>query len=258
MKYIKSYSQLNESVNGSDILKTLLDKFSKNIDSKKLAELILPNKDILLPYYKKYVIDGVIQADMIYSDFSRFNFKANENNYGWVGRSTIDDDYADDRNNHPVLRFFYKLFVRWPKNFISGVWEIFKDTVIDTWQDSKFLSIVMSIIWISVAIFVYFLGYLTYSVVEHSINGLDNGIVKSEGFRPAHYETHVHTINTGKTVSTYTTTDWVPDTWYIEVKGENGRVETWQTTNSQVGENTEEGDKVINDDNWTWCGTDKE
>ena len=52
MKYIKSYSQLNESVNGSDILKTLLDKFSKNIDSKKLAELILPNKDILLPYYK--------------------------------------------------------------------------------------------------------------------------------------------------------------------------------------------------------------
>ena len=54
MRYIKSYTQLNEST-GFDILNPLLDKFSKNIDSKKLSELILPNKDILLPYYKKYV-----------------------------------------------------------------------------------------------------------------------------------------------------------------------------------------------------------
>ena len=54
MRYIKSYTQLNEST-GSDILKPHLDKFSNKVDSKKLAELILPNKDILLPYYNKYV-----------------------------------------------------------------------------------------------------------------------------------------------------------------------------------------------------------
>lgn len=250
MRYIKSYTQLNEST-GSDILKPLLDKFSNKIDSKKLAELILPNKDILLPYYNKYVKNGVIQADMIYSDFSKFNFKANEGYWD-------PEDYADDKNNHPVLRFFYKLFVRWPKSFITGVWEIFYDTVIDTWRDSKFMSIVMSILWIGVAMLVYLIGYLTYSFVEHSINGLENGVVKAEEFRPAHYETHIHTINTGKTVSTYTTNDWVPDTWYVEVEGENGRVETWKTSNSQIGENTEEGDTVKNDDNWTWCGTDNE
>jgi hypothetical protein len=249
MRYIKSYTQLNESA-GSDILKTLLDKFSNNIDSKKLAELILPNKDILLPYYKKYVKDGVIQADMIYSDFSKFNFKANEGYW--------DKDYADDKNNHPVLRFLYKLFVRWPKNLITGIWEIFYDTVIDTWKDSKFMSILMGVLWILTAMLIYLLGYITYSVVEHSINGLESGIVKSEGFKPAHYELRPHTITNGKTTTTYYTNDYIPDTWYIEVEGENGRVETWQTTNSQVGENIEEGDQVINDDNWTWCETDEE
>jgi len=250
MRYIKSYTQLNESAKGSDILKTLLDKFSKNIDSKKLAELILPNKDILLPYYKKYVKDGVINADMIYSDLSKFNFKANEGYW--------DKDYADDKNNHPVLRFLYKLFVRWPKSFISGIWEVFYDTVIDTWRDSKFMSILMGVLWILAAMLIYLLGYITYSVVEHSMNGLESGVVKTEEFKPAHYELRPHTIIIGKATTTYYTNDYIPDTWYIEVEGENGRVETWQTTNSQVGENTEEGDKVINDDNWTWCGTDKE
>jgi hypothetical protein len=58
--------------------------------------------------------------------------------------------------------------------------------------------------------------------------------------------------------STYTTSDWVPDTWFVEVEGENGRVETWQTINQQIGESTKEGDKVTNDDNWTWCDTNKE
>jgi hypothetical protein len=147
MRYIKSYTQLNESA-GSDILETLLDKFSKKVDSKKLAELILPNKDILLPYYKKYVKDGVINADMIYSDFSKFNFKANEGYWD-------PKDYADDENNHPVLRFLYKLFVRWPKSFITGIWEVFYDTVIDTWRDSKFMSILASIAWILTALLVY-------------------------------------------------------------------------------------------------------
>ncbi len=89
MRYIKSYEQLNESTS-SDTLKSLLDKFSNKIDSKKLAEVIIPNKDILIPYYKKYVKDGVVNADMIYSDFSKFNFKANEG-YKELIESKLDD-----------------------------------------------------------------------------------------------------------------------------------------------------------------------
>ena len=57
---------------------------------------------------------------------------------------------------------------------------------------------------------------------------------------------------------TYTTSDWVPDAWFVEVEGESGRVETWQTYNREVGSSVNTGDKVINDDNWTWCGTDEE
>jgi hypothetical protein len=250
MRYIKSYEQLNESTS-SDTLKSLLDKFSNKIDSKKLAELVITNKDILIPYYKKYVKDGVVNADMIYSDFSKFNFKANEGYWN-------DDDYADDENNHPVLRFLYKLFVRWPKNFITGVWSIFKDTVIDSWRDNKFISIMMSVLWIISSILIYLLGYLTYSLIEHEVSGLDSGIVKAEDFKPAHYESHIHTVSNGNSTMTYTTSDWVPDAWFVEVEGESGRVETWQTYNREVGSSVNTGDKVINDDNWTWCGTDEE
>ena len=57
---------------------------------------------------------------------------------------------------------------------------------------------------------------------------------------------------------TYTTSDWVPDAWLVEVEGENGRVEKWQTYNREVGSSVNIGDKVINDDNWTWCETDAE
>lgn len=249
MRYIKSYEQLNESTS-SDTLKLFLDKFSNKIDSKKLAEVVITNKDILIPYYKKYVKDGVVNANMIYSDFSKFNFRANE--------EYLNYDYADDENNHPVLRFLYKLFVRWPKNFITGVWSIFKDTVIDTWRDNKFASIIMSVLWIIAAILIYLLGYLTYSLIEHEVNGLDSGIVKSEDFKPAHYELHVHTVSNGNSTMTYTTSDWVPDAWFVEVEGESGRVETWQTYNREVGSSVNTGDKVINDDNWTWCETDEE
>jgi hypothetical protein len=247
MRYIKSYQQLNESTSiGSDLLNSLLDKFSTKVDTKKLAELILPNKNILLPYYKKYVRDGVINADMIYSDFSKFNFSANES-----------DDYADDKNNHPVLRFLYKLFVRWPKNFISGLWNLFGETVIASWKEGdKVMAFFMIAMWTSVAIVVFALGYATYAFIEHSINGLESGVVDGEEFRPGHYEVHVHTIRSGKSTTTYTTNDWVPDTWYIKVVGENGRIEMWSTNNSKIGLGTEPGDKVINDDDWTWCETD--
>lgn len=249
MKYLQSYHELNES-NSSDVIQDLIKKFSKKIDSKKLSKLVISNKDLLMPYYNKYVKNGQIMADLILSDFKKFNFKANEGYW--------DRDYADDKNNHPVLRFLYKFFVRWPKSFVSGIWEIFHDTVIDTWRDSKFMSILMSILWIIVVIFTLLIGYLTYTLIEHSINGLDSGKVTEMEFVPAHYETHVHTISTGKTISTYTTTDWVPDAYNVLVVGENGREEIWKTYNISLAKEVDEGETIQNDDNWTWIGTQKE
>ena len=246
MKYLQTYSQLNES-NGYDILTNLLNKFSKKIDAKKLTSLILPNKNLLMPYYNKYVKNGVINADDIYRDFKRLNFTANEGHY--------DYDYADNYKSNPILRFLYKLFVRWPKNIITGIWELFYDTVIETWHDSKLAGIVASILWLVVGIFVYLLGYFIYSGIEHEINGLENGKVSKESFEPGHYEARVHTINTGKETITYTSNDWVPDTWYVEVVGEDNRREVWYTYNHKVGDSVEVGDEITNDDNWTWRET---
>jgi hypothetical protein len=248
MKNIKTFKQHNETLlNESlsfDTLKNILNKLSKSVDTKKVANLVIPNKKLLTPYLNKYVKDGVIMADLIYEDFSKLNFRANE---AW-------GDYADDSSNHPVLRFLYKLFYRWPKNFIMGVWEVFYDMVIDTWGESKIMSIFAGMLWLLVGILVYLLGYLTYSVVEHEISGLDKGIVKEEKFDPGHYEVRVHVISNGKTTSTYTTNDWVPDTWYIEVEGD-GRKEVWYTYNSEVGKSVDVGDEVVNNDDWTWGET---
>jgi len=253
MKYLKTYQQINES-KGSDILKDLLDKFSKKIDGKKLAELLIPNKNLLLPYYKKYCINGVINADMIYVDFSKLNFKANEGYWD-------PEDYADDKENNPLLRFLYKLFVRWPKSFITGLGSIFYDTVVDTWKDNSFvgklLSVMMSILWVGVAIFVYIIGYITYEFTEHAIRGLDKGKVETEKFEPAHYEQVPHTMMVGKTTMTYYTNDYISDRWHIEVVGDNGREEWWHTYNGDVAKNITKGQEVTNDDDWTWEGTEK-
>lgn len=251
MKHIKTYQQINES-KGSDILVDLLDKFSKKIDAKKLYNLLLPNKELLLPYYKKYCKGGVINADMIYADFSKFNFKANEDHY--YGDK---EDYADNEDNNPLLRFLYKLFARWPKNFILGVWEIFYDTVIGSWRDSKAISIMMGFMWIMVALLVYLLGYITYQFTEHAISGLEKGKVETEQFQPAHYEQVPHTMIVGKTTVTYFTNDYIPDKWHIEVVGDNGREEMWYTYNRSVAKHIKRGQEVTNDDDWTWEETEK-
>jgi len=251
MKHIKTYQQLNESKN-EDILKPILDKFSSKIDMKGLTEFLLPNKELLKNHYMKYVKNGVIDANAIHSDFSKFNFSANES---WYRKN----DYADDTDNNPILRFLYKLFVRWPKSFVSGIWEFFHDTVIESFKDGG-MGIVMGffalLMWIVVAILVFLLGVLIAQTIEWGMNGLDKGKVKTElRFEPAHYELHTHTINTGKTFYTYTTNDYVPDKWHTQVEGENGRIEQWVTYNHSVGDTTKVGQEVKNDDNWSWEGT---
>jgi hypothetical protein len=222
-----------------------MSSFSKKIDGKKLSSLILPNKDLLIPYYKKYVQNGVINADAIYDNFSKFNFSSNES-------------YSDDESNNPILRFLYKFFVKWPKSFISGIWELFKETVIDEWRFSKTSSIIAGMLWLIVGIFAFLLGSITYSLIENEINGLKSGKVTEESFKSGHYEVHLHTIIVGKSKRVYTTTDWVPDSWYVEVVGENGRKEVWYTHNDKVGKTTKVGQEVVNDDDWTWTGTETE
>lgn len=66
------------------------------------------------------------------------------------------------------------------------------------------------------------------------------------------------TINTGKIISTYTTTNWVPDAYNVLVVGENGREEVWKTYNISLVKGVEEGETIHNDDNLTWIGTQKE
>jgi hypothetical protein len=244
----RQYQQLNESIN-SNALETILNKFSKGVDSKKLSSLVISNKNFFMPYFKKYVKDGVVMSDMIYQDLSKLNFSANESWY--------DEDYADKEDNNPVLRFLYKLFVRWPKNLVMGIWNLFKEMVIDEWRFDKTMSIFASLLFIVSSILIFFLGYLAYAFVEHEVSGLKTGEVQSEEFVPGHFEMRVHTIIAGKVPMTYTTNDWVPNAWYVEVVGKNGRKELWYTYNSTIGRSVKKGQEITNDDNWTWGETEK-
>jgi hypothetical protein len=42
-------------------------------------------------------------------------------------------------------------------------------------------------------------------------------------------KTHTYTDGNGK-LRTYTTQEYVPDTWEMDVRASNGRIETWETT----------------------------
>jgi len=245
MKHLKTYSQINESKQ-SDLVESLLSIFSKKIDAKKLSNLLLPNRELLLPYINKYCKGGVINGDLIHEDFKKLNFTANESN-----------DYADDTSNNVILRLLYKMFVRWPKSLVKGIADMFYETVIENWKYDKFVSIMASIMWLGAAILIYILGYFVYSITEHEISGLKKGIVKSEDFQAAHSETTMQTVIVGKTTMSIPQTRWINDRWFIEVEGSNGRKEVWVTYNKQRGENIQNGQEVINDKDWTWEETEK-
>jgi hypothetical protein len=255
MKHLKSYQQINES-KGSEPIKDILEKFSKKIDTKELVEFLQPYKMHIKKYYDKYVKDGVINADLIHSDFSRLNFTANEERGFRYG----DEDYADEDNN-PVLKFLYKLFVRWPKNFVTGLWHFFNETVIETFKDGG-MGIVMGIfalaMWIATAILVFALGVFTYQFIEMEFNGLDHGKVESEvSFEPAHYEMTPHTMYIGKTTQTYYTNDYYPDAWHVEVEGEKGRIEKWGTGSERAANHARMGTEISKEDGWSWEWTEK-
>ena len=141
------------------------------------------------------------------------------------------------------------------KNFLTKIWGLFYETVIDSWENSKTLSIIASILWILIILVIFMFGYVAYSIIDHEINGISHGIVKSKRFEQAHYETQLTTISDGKSVTTLTIPEFVPDRWYIEVVGDNGRKETWRTYNESSAKNIIIDQVITSDDNWNWVDT---
>jgi hypothetical protein len=248
MKHLKNFEQLNESIVG-DKLKSVLDRLSK-IDTKNLVEALLPYKHLLKPYYDKYYVNGVVQPELIEADIRKFNFTAKTN------EGMFDFDYADEKSNPLILRILYKVFVRFPKAIIEIIVDHFKFTY-ESFKEKDytagFLGLLVSTV---VVVVMWILGVFAYQCGDYLFNGLDNGVAKSGAqFEPAHYETHVHHVHSGKTSYTYTTRDYVPDRWHLEVQGlgeDSTRTEKWVTYNKDEGDGVWKGDTLTNDDNWTW------
>jgi hypothetical protein len=246
MKHLKTYNQLINESKSEGILKSILDNFSKKVDSKLLGNFVRSHKDVLSKYKNKYSKDGIINADSILIDLKRFNFSANE---------SYNDDYASNDDNNPVLRFLYKLFVRWPKNFVTGLWSLFKSSVVDEFgkYGDKVIGSIALFLWIMVSLIVFLIGYFTYACTEHALHGLDKGKVVSEvSFQAAHEDMVPITTTCGNsTITTYTYIH-VPDRWHVEVKGDNGRIEEWETESRNIADQAEMGVEITNDNNWTW------
>jgi hypothetical protein len=257
MIYLKTFDQINESKD-SNVLEKLLEKFSKGINNDKLLKLLSPYKDVIKKYYDKYVDkDGVIDAALISSDFKKFNFSANES-LDYDDLSDRLDDKEDSIKN-PILRILFKVFVKFPTKVVMGIWDIFKVIVIEAFEEGDyFIGGIGIFITILTAILVTIIGVFTYNATDWYFNGLEKGKVITEfTFTPAHDQAVVHTVSTGKSMYTYTTYHWVPDTWTTEVEGDNGRIEDWSTENSSVVDTTKIGTVVKRDGNWSWVGTEK-
>jgi len=246
MKHLKDFEQLNESL-VADNLRAITQKLA-NKDNKSIIELFLPYKHLLKPYYKKYYVNGAIQADLIESDLRGFNFTA-KTNEGW------EREYDEDDSNPLLLRILYKIFYKFPKSVIDMIVGFVKDILDDLRHGQYFRGLVRSFIGIAVAVVVWILGIFAYQCTDYIFNGLEKGVsIGGSTFEPAHYETHVHTVNTGKTHYTYTTHDFVPDRWHVEVRGieDKDRVEKWVTYSKSIGEDVWKGDTLLNDESWTW------
>ncbi len=108
-----------------------------------------------------------------------------------------------------------------------------------------------------IAFFTFFLGFMFYQIGEHAINGITIGIANEIEFVPAHMEPRVHSYSDKNGTHTYTTYEYVPDTWKAEVRATNGRVEKWQTTDRVSGTSIHDEDVIRKTDEWDWVGTTK-
>jgi len=62
----------NESFNNDNKLQSLLQKFGKSIDTKKLFEVLEPYKDKLRKIAAKYTVDGKLDARLIEKDIKKY------------------------------------------------------------------------------------------------------------------------------------------------------------------------------------------
>jgi hypothetical protein len=250
MKKLLTYQQLNESNKATEVLENLLQKFDEKIDSEKLFKFLLPFKKEMDLLCRKYYKNGTIDADQIHSDLKSFSLMKEERGY--------EEEFDEDEANNVILRYLYKFFFKWPKNFVTGLWEFFHTTVIETWQDDmmgKFMSMLMLIVWILAGILVYIISVWSFLFFDVKMNGLTSGRVEENRFEAAHTERYSTTVWVGKVPVTTWHTRHVPDRWHIQVIGKDGRVEDWVTYNTNASNIAKPGNEVQKDDNWSWENT---
>lgn len=250
---ILSYQELNES-RKNDILEKLLNNFAKNVDTTKLSNLLKSHKVQLNILVKKYVTDGVIDANRIHADIKNLSILKEERGY-------YDEEFDEDDNNNVILRYLYKIFIKWPRNLVVGIWDMFKETVIETFEDSFWMGILSSILWIISAIIVFLLSLFVYMTVEHFVNFMEKGVVKTQTeFVPQHTEYITQTTHVGNSTIITQVPVNVPDQWKLQVKDAKGsdRTEYWYTSNREAGTNVKIGDTISNGEVWNWGGTKNE
>jgi hypothetical protein len=229
MKHILSY---NESFSSEDKLNLLLKKFGKSIDTKELLELLEPYKGKLRKLSAKYTINGKIDASLIEKDIRKLNLSTNE-----------------ALSENVILRLLVRV-INLPINLVRILFHFFKNM----WDEGNFIKLVQTFV---VAIIVFILSFSVYQIGEHVVNGISVGIVDTEvKLTPAHYETKTHTYTDGNgKLRTYTTQEYVPDTWEMDVRASNGRIETWETTDKVSGVGTNKESVVRKTEEWHWIGT---
>ena len=221
----------NESFSNEDKLQSLLQKFGKSIDTKKLLEVLEPYKDKLRKIATKYTLDGKIDARLIEKDIKNFGLSTNEG----LGDS--------------IILLLVRL-INLPINLVRIIFYFFKDM----WEESDWVKGIQTFV---VAVIIFVLSFSVYQIGEHAMNGISVGIINTEvEFTPAHYETHHHTYTDGKGHShSYTTREYVPDTWEMDVRASNGRIETWKTIDHNTGVNANKEDVVKKAEVWEWEAT---
>lgn len=224
MNYIKTY----ESFGSDNSFQETLEKLSKKIDTKKLYSILKPYKKQLRKLYTKYSTNGIINTSMIENDINK--------------TSSVSEGFGDS-----LLKRIGNL-LKLPFELIGNLFSFIREM----WTDGS----VGKFMVVFIALITFVLGFMFYQVGEHALNGIEIGIVNSSEFVPAHYETRTHSYSDSKGHKhTYTTREWVPDTWKVEVRANNGRVENWSTTDRTSGVSMHEEDVIRKTDEWDWTLT---
>lgn len=222
MRYIHTY---NESKDNS--INSILQQLGK-LDVSKLKELLKPFNNQISRLREKYSINGIIDE------------------------SLIKKDIGINESKNSIFDRLLSLF-KFPVDVITSILGFFGDII------TKLVRKFWSWTTILVAIVIFILGACVYAEIEHAMNGISIGIVNTNvEFVPEHVEvtTHTYTDSQGKT-QTYTTTETIPDTWNMDVRASNGRIESWTTTDKPTGSSTKKEDIVRSDGKWQWVGTKK-